>query len=149
MKQTKQGIEETECSLISSLIDRLLIPRFYHLQIPRRELIPEQFIDSHHRLAQTIFTERIVYLGDCLIQLHLEPFHGDSGCLRLGDRIVYRPALHQAESVPYLIIEVTSLLTQSIIERNIISGRSREHQAHTYAVRTVLLDQLQRIGRVS
>ena len=59
------------------------------------------------------------------------------------------PAFNQTESIPYLITEVTSLFAKCIIEKDVVSGRSRKHHTHTYPVGTVLINQFQRIGRVT
>ena len=146
MQHPQQRIKEAQSGLIGSLVDRLLITGLHHLQIPGRELIPEELIDSHQGLAQTVLREEVVHLYQGLIQLLLEPLHGNGSCLRLCQLLIHRPALHQTEGIPDLIIEVSTLLTQRIVERNIITCGSGQHQAHTYTIGTILGDQLQRIG---
>ena len=60
--------------------------------------------------------------------------------------VVHLPSLDQTESVPYLIAEITSLLAQCIVKKNIITGRGCKHHSHTYAISTVSINQLQRVG---
>ena len=59
------------------------------------------------------------------------------------------PPLDQPEGIPYLIVEVTSLLAEVLVEEDIIAGRGREHHAHAHAVGAELLDKLDGVGAVA
>ena len=63
----QQVIEEAESSVISGTVNSLSVSRFNHFQIPGREFIPEQFINSHQCFAQTVFAEQVRYFGSYLV----------------------------------------------------------------------------------
>ena len=148
MEYTQQTIEERQGSLIRRLVDRLLIARFDHLKVPTAELVAVQFEDRHQGFGQTVFTEQISDLRFGLCQLGIEPLNSITiSCWLLA--ISDFQTLHHAETVPDLIAEVTSLLTQRIIVQDIVSGRRTQQNTHTDTVGTEALDQVQRIGTVT
>ena len=149
MKQTKQIFKEAYRCTMNRTVNPLPVSRFYHFKIPGRKLIPEQLINSHKRLAQTILAEQIGYFSSNLVLLRLKPCHCQFCSFRNRLAIINRPAAHQTESIPYLIAEVTSLFTKRIIKQYIISGRGCQHHTHTHAISTIPLNQFQRIGRVT
>ena len=148
MQQTEQRIEKSESSLISSTVDRLSIGRLHHFKIPRREFVPEQFVDSHQRLRQAELAKQVVDLGKRFVEHCLKPFHSSFGILRLLD-VGNLPSFHKAESIPNLVVEVASLLTKRVIIKDVVSGRRCKHQAHTHSVGAELLDKHQRVRRVA
>ena len=148
MQQTEQRIEKSESRLISGTVDRLSIGWLHHFKIPRREFVPEQFVDSHQRLRQAELAKQVVDLGKRFVEHCLKPFHSSFGILRLLD-VGNLPSFHKAESIPNLIVEVASLLTKRVIIKDVVSGRRCKHQAHTHSVGAELLDKHQRIRRVA
>ena len=145
----QQDIEEAQCCIVGLTVDRLGlaidIGRLYHLEIPTGELVPEQFIDSHQRLGDTILREMIIQFRIGFLEFGFKPGYSKFGSASLID-ICYLPSLHQTEGVPDLIVEVTSLLAECFVEENVVAGRCREHHTHTHAVSTKLLDEFDRIG---
>ena len=150
MQQFKQTLERAKNHTINKAINRLSISRFHDFQQPGREFIPEQFVNQHQRFAQTIFGEEIGHFNSCRIQSLVKPLNCQM-CIgrNLNSAFSICPALNQTESIPYLVAEVTSLFAKCVIEKNIVSGRSRKHHTHTYSIGSVFLDQLQRIGRIT
>ena len=73
----EQLFEELQCLIVGLLVDRLCLAidvgRLHHLQIPAGELIPEELIDSHQGLRDTILLEQVVHLSVGLLQLSLKP----------------------------------------------------------------------------
>jgi predicted transcriptional regulator YheO len=57
MKQTKQIIKIANRSITNRTVNALSVSRLNNFKEPRREFIPEQFIDSHKSFTQAIFTE--------------------------------------------------------------------------------------------
>ena len=55
MEHFKQLLKELQCSIIGLLVNGLLISGFHHLKIPTGEFIPEQTIDGHQSLRDTVF----------------------------------------------------------------------------------------------
>ena len=148
MQQFQQVVEEAQRFVVSLLINRLSVSRFDHFQIPAREFIPEQFVNGHQGFAQTIFSEKVFYLGNRLVQHGFKPFCSQTCIFRL----IYfgsLPSLNQTERIPYLVIEVTTLFTKSLIKQDIVSGRRTKHHTHTHTISSVLINQLQRVGRVT
>ena len=148
VKQLQQRVEEFQCLLVSSLVNRLSISRLDHFQIPAWEFVPEQFVNCHQGFAQTIFTEQVIDFGSSLRQHRVKPRDSQLRIFRLFD-FCHIPAFYQAEGIPDLIIEVTSLFTQRVIKQDIVSSRSRQHHTHTDTIGSVLLDQFQRIRWVT
>ena len=77
MQHLQQDLEELQRLVVSSFVDGLRLTidvgRLHHLQIPARELIPEQLIDSHQSLADTILLEEVVHLLIGLLQFGFKP----------------------------------------------------------------------------
>ena len=86
-----------------------------------------------------------------LAQLGSKPSGGrlGSGIACAGCAISHLPTLDKAEGVPYLVVEVASLLAEALVEENVVAGRSGEHHAHAYAVGAEFLDKLDGIGAVA
>ncbi len=148
MQQTEQCIEISERSLIGSTVDRLAIGWLDHFEIPRREFVPEEFVDCHQGFRQTELAEEVVDLGNGLVELHLEPFHSLGSILRLSG-ISHFPTLDKTERVPDFVVEVTSLLAKRIIVKDVVAGRSGKHQTHTHTICTEFLDKHQWVRRVA
>ena len=140
MKQMEQIIQKSNSSIKSNTVNSLSVSRLNHFQIPRRELIPEQLINSHKCFTQTIFTEQIGNLSSYFILFGLKP--ADSQLRRFGNFSIISnlPSFDQPESIPYLVTEITSLLAQCIIKENVVPGRSRKHHTHTYPIGTVFFN---------
>ena len=152
MKHLQQLVEEAERCLVGGTVDGLLLAvvvgRFHHLEIPAGELVPEQLIDSHECLRDTVLGEEGVQFGTYLFELGVKPFHGQLGgsCLL---HVGYLPSLYQSEGVPYLVVEVSSLLTECLVEEDIVAGRCREHHAHAHAVGSESVDEFNGVRRVA
>ena len=150
MQHFEQTLERAKNHVVNKAIDRLTVSRFHNLQQPGREFIPEQFVNQHQCFAQTIFGEEIRHFNCRRIQSLVKPLNCQM-CIgrNLNSTFGICPSFYQTESIPYLVAEITSLLTKRIVEKDVVSGRSRKHHAHTYTVSTVLLNQFQWIGRVT
>ena len=53
------------------------------------------------------------------------------------------PTLYEAEGIPDLIVEVTSLLAKALVEEDVVARWSTEHHTHTNTVGTKLVNQNQ------
>ena len=156
MQHLEQGIEETQGSVVGGTVDGLWLAvnvgRLHHLEIPARELVPEEFVDGHQCLRDAVFLQQVVHLGIGLLQLGVEPGDGHlvgDQCVGAIGVVGHLPSFHQSEGIPYLIVEVASLLAQGLVEEDVVTGRSREHHAHAHAVGTELLDELNGVRRVA
>ena len=138
----QQGIEEAERCLHGLVVDGLWLSvnvgRLDHLQIPCGELVPEQFVNFHQCFRYAVFRELVVDGFVCCAELGLEPFNGYPANFRLL-RLSCLPSFHQSEGIPYLVVEVTSLFAEGLIEEDVVASRRREHHAHAHAVGTELL----------
>ena len=54
--------------------------------------------------------------------------------------VCHLPSFYQTEGIPDLIIEITTLFAERVIEEYIIACRSRKHHSHAYTVSTVFFD---------
>ena len=123
MQHLKQHVEEVQRSLIRGLIDGLSVLRLHHFEIPTGEFVPEQAVNGHQSLADTVSAELLFHHLIGRLELGSKPLHGcfqrfglcHVGCL---------PALHQAEGIPNLIVEVAALLAQALIKENIVARGS-------------------------
>ena len=82
------------------------------------------------------------------LQFGVKPLHSNPVGLGLL-HIHSLPTLYKAEGVPYLVIEVAALLTQTLIEEDVIAGRSREHHTHAHTIGTEFLDEFDGVGRIT
>ena len=73
MEQMQQVIKETDSCFIHFPVNGLAVCRFNHFQIPGREFVPEQFVNSHQRFTQTVLAEQISHFGSHFILLGLKP----------------------------------------------------------------------------
>ena len=86
----------------------------------RRKVI----IDTHQGIGETIFFEVVIHFGQNLVVTCVEPLHGHLGGVRLRCVFVDIPATDQAESVPDLVAEVTSLLAECHVEQDVVASWS-------------------------
>ena len=149
MEQVEQVVEETDGRIVNSLADGLAVSRLDHLQIPAGELVPEELIDSHQGFAQAVLAEEVGHFEGYGVLLRLEPLHGQGGCFGHFDLGAHFPTLDEAEGVPYLVVEVTALLAQGVVEEDVVAGRSRKHHTHAHTVGTIAFDEVERVGRVA
>ena len=59
------------------------------------------------------------------------------------------PALHEPESVPYLVCEIAPLLRQGVVIQEVVACRGAEHHADPYSVSTVFFYQVKGLRRVA
>ena len=149
VEQAQQGVEVVKCGIVGLLVDSTTVGGLHNLKIPAGELIPEQAVYSHQCLAQAVLAHQVVHLEGCLGEHSIEPLATQAGSLGLSDGGIYIPTLHEAEGVPNLVVEVTALLAECIIEEDVVAGRSAEHHTHTHAIGTILGDEVERVGRVA
>ena len=158
VQHLQQNLEELERLVVSSFVDGLRftidVGGLHHLQIPARELIPEQLIDSHQGLRDTVFLKEVVHLLIGLLQLSFKPLGGnlvtsDTSLTSLTSVTGYFPALYQTEGIPNLVVEVTALFAECLVEQDIIASRCREHHTHAHTIRTKLLNQFDGVGAVT
>ena len=122
MQNAQKFIENSDNFIVSLAINGLLVRRFHYFEEAGAEVVPNKFIDSHQRIRQTVLVEMVVHFGQHLIQAHIEPLDRSSTGLWLGDIIIHLPALNQTESIPNLVIEVSSLLAQRLVEQQVIAS---------------------------
>ena len=149
MQQTQQRVEEVERGIHCSAIDWLAICGLHNLEIPSRELLPEQAVYGHQRVVQSELAEEVLDFGDGSRESSAEPLNGEARVLWLLHVVAHLPSLHQTETVPDLVVEVSSLLAQSVVEEDVVTGRGAEHHTHAHTVGTVFVDKHQRVGAVS
>ena len=144
----QQFVEYLQSLIIGSLADRLLVCRLYHLKIPSREVVCEEFEGTHQSIIETILGEVVINL--CIDSLYsgIHPYYRLSIALFLLS-IRCLPSLNKAESIPHLITECHTLSTECIIIENIISCWCSKHHTHTNAIRSILSNQVERVRRVT
>ena len=120
MKQAQAGHRRSQVSISKLYVSiRLLITRLNHFQVPRRELIPKEFVNSHHCFTQDGIcrTESchfsVLVLSSCILN-HLTAVAAASGCSIVESTV---HPLIRPESIPYLIVKITSLFAQRIIKQ--------------------------------
>ena len=84
-----------------------------------------------------------------LAELVVKPLHSNSRSLRLLCCLIHIPSCYETERVPYLVVEVTSLLDLRLIIENVVTCRAAEKHTETHCVCTVFRDEVERIRRVS
>ena len=144
----QQFVEDVECGIECGLVDRSLVSRLYHFEIPSGELVCKEFEGCHESLVETVLGVVVVYLGVGGLYLCFHPLDG----LVVGCRLLYvglLPSLYESEGVPHLVAEVHALCAECVVVEDVVAGRSGEHHAHAYAVRAELLDELEGVGRVA
>ena len=149
MQEVEQVVEEAESGAISRSIDRRLVGGLHHFEVPRGELVPEETIHFHEGFGDAVFREQVGNGGSTLAELCGEPLRGllRSGGLR--EIFVHLPSLNQAESVPNLVAEITTLLTKRFVEEDVVAGRCGKHHAHAHTVCAKLVDEIEGVGGVA
>ena len=149
MQHLEQVVEESDGGIVGGLIDGLRltidISGLHHFQIPARELVPKEFVDGHQCFRNAILLELCLQLGMTLLELCCKPFHR----LLVGFGLFHGcrlPAFHQAEGIPYLVVEIASLLTQRFVEENVVTCGRAEHHAHTHTISAILFNQGNGVG---
>ena len=148
MQEFQQRVEERQGLFVSLVVDGLSVSRFDHFEVPTGELVPEQLVHGHEGLAQTVLLEQVCHFPCCGSQHGIEPTCGDGCRFRLRD-VGRLPAFHEAEGVPYLVVEVAALLAECVVEQDVVTCRGGQHHSHTYAVSTVSFYQIERVGAVT
>ena len=130
-------------------VGRSAVGRLDHFEQPAAELVPEEAVGLHQRIRDAVRGEILLDLRQRLRQLVLEPLDRQPVAFALGKGLVLGPAADQLICVPYLVAEITALLAERLVEHQVVAGRRAEHHRNSYTVGTVLVDQVQRIGRVA
>ena len=73
MKQVKQTVHKTQGLLIAKPIDGRLVCRFYDLQVPGTEILPEEPVDDHQGIGDPVFIKLTIHLLIGAIQLGPKP----------------------------------------------------------------------------
>ena len=76
MQQLQQIIEEAQGGAIHRAADGLTVSRLNHLEVPRRELIPKQFVHCHQCFAQAVLYKQVGYFGSHFVLFGLKPVNG-------------------------------------------------------------------------
>ena len=148
MEKNKQAVEERHCSLVGGAVNRLLVGRFDHLQVPAAELVAVEFVDLHEGFREAVLAEQVGNIGGSLAKLGFEPLYGVFVCFGLWN-IGNLQTFHHTEAIPDLVAEVTSLLAEAIVVQDIVAGRCGKQNAHTHTICTVALNQVERVGTVA
>ena len=130
-------------------IYRLLEAGLHNLQEAGAEVVPNQLVDGHEGLRKLIDLEILFHVGEYLIDALFHPCYGKFGVQRLRNVVVHRPAFHQAEGVPDLVVEVAALFAQCLVEQQVVARRRTEQHAEAHAVGAVFLHQHDGVGRVA
>ena len=153
MEHAQQCVKEAQRGVVGGLGHGLclavLVGWLHHLKIPAGELVPEESIDRHERVGDAILGEVGVHLGIGLAEFALKPARSDAARLVLLGVCRHLPALHQSEGVPYLVVEVASLLAERLVEEDVVARGRTQHHAHAHAVGAILLDELDGVGRIA
>ena len=113
MEDTQDLVKEVQRLTAGRLVDRRAVGRLDELKVRGGEVVTDELVDEGQSFADTILSEEIVKLGSRLIQHLTHPVGGQTRGLGLRRSSSFaRPALHEAEGVPDLITEVTTLLAE-------------------------------------
>ncbi len=149
MEQAQQRIEVRARGAHGLGVDRAAVGGLDHLEVPRREVVPEESVHCHQGLVDAEFLHQVGDLGHGGVEARAEPAHGQRRHLVGTRRGVFLPAAHQAEGIPYLIAEVAALLAEALVKHDIVAGRGGEHHAHAHTVGAVAVDEVERVGGVA
>ena len=113
MEDTQDLVEEVQRLTAGRLVDGRAVGRLDELEVRGGEVVTDELVDEGQGFADTILSEEVVKLGSRLIQHLTHPVGGQTRGLGLRRSCSFgRPALDEAEGVPDLITEVTTLLTE-------------------------------------
>ena len=143
-----QLLEDIQRGLQRSGIYGSLISRLNHLEIPAREFIGEQFEGCHQCLVEAILAIEVVDFCYCCTNGSLHPCNSLLVGLRLCNICLF-PSLNQAEGIPYFVAESSSLLTEVLLEENIVACRSSKQHTHANTICSILLDKAYGIGAIA
>ena len=76
MQHLEQGLEETDCPLIGLFVHRLTVCGLYKFEIPGAEVVPEELVNRHYSVADTVLGIVVFYSSDSLTQAFVEPLDG-------------------------------------------------------------------------
>ena len=147
MQHIHQTFKDADGCVVGLFVDGRAIGGLHHLQIPRAEVVPHQFVSIHQRLAQAVLVKVFLYLLQHAGHPLLHPFYSHL-VLRFALHILRfnLPSFHQTQSVPYLVGKVAALLTDALVKRQVVAGRCRQQHTHTHTVSAVFLYQLYGVG---
>ena len=149
MQQLQEVFEQRHRLLARGRVDGLAKWRLHQLQRPAAEIIPNQSIRGHQRLAQPELRKQAFQFADGRIQPAPHPPNRERSGLGLGRVIRHLPPVHQPERIPNLVREIPSLFAQLVVERQVVArGRGQQH-AHPHAVGSELLHQFDGVRAVA
>ena len=149
MQYFHQLFKKTYGFLKGGGINRFAVGWFNHFQIPAAEIIPNQLVGSHQSIRNAVLLKIVFNIRQHSVFSCFKPAHGKRGTFGLLFFIICFPAFYQPQRIPYLVTEIPSLLAESGIKRQVVSGRSRQQHAHPNTVGTVFVHQFHRIGRIA
>ena len=158
MEHLQQDVEEAQCGIVCCTVDGLGLTvnvcGLDHLQIPAGELVPEEFVDDHERIGYAVLREVVDELCVSLLELGVEPCDSNgitslTSLTSLTSFTSHLPAFHQTEGIPDLIVEVTSLLAESLVEEDVVACGGREHHTHAHTIGTEFLDEFDGVGAIA
>ena len=149
MDKLEELLEELHRGLISTAVDRLAEGGLDELQIPRAELVPEEFVDGHQSIGDAELGVMVFDRLDGLGKEVVEPLDGDPRRLLLLRLLVYAPTADKSVGVPDLSAEIASLLDLGLIVKDIVAGRRAQEHAQTDCIGAVFLDKDERVGAVA
>ena len=146
MEQAQKGVEESERGVVGLARHRRAVGGLDHLQVPRREFIPEEAVEEVKGLRESEFAHKVGHLGGSVVKFGAEPFHSLGG-RGVGFGIgVDLPPLHKAESIPDFVAEIAAGLAQLLVEKDIVAGGGGHHQPHAHAVGAETVNEVEGIG---
>ena len=144
-------LQGPQCSVLADCIVGIVQSGLYHLDIPVTELIPDEVINLLYGDTQFKVLHVVGHIADQSIQLGQDPLIHRLQCIRSRGGNLLAVHVHHDKSggIPHLVGEITGVLYSLIIESHIISRCISGDQCQSQCIRTVLIDDLQRIDAVA
>lgn len=144
VQHAQQLVEETERRIERRAVDRLLVGGLHHFEVPARKFVPEELIQLHQRLGNSVRGKIGLDRCERAVQHRVEPLHRQAVAFALDQPFIHLPALYEAVGVPDLIPEIASLFAERFVEQQVAAGGRAEQHRHAHAVGAVAIDQFDR-----
>ncbi len=136
---------------VSPLVGLAVQTRFYHLDVPVAELLPQEIVNLLYGNAELVAVHIVRHLTDQRIYLRKDPFicqcQAHPG---FSDGLCFFQVHHdETGRVPYFVGEVPAGLHALHVETHVVAGRVSGDQRQTERVRAVFVDDFERIDTVS